>query len=291
MQAVGWRWTTWELMWVNGPILLSSGDTCLKYPLPNEPNACVKELATIPSDPKQSSDLLNVTGGGTVYETILRPWLLCFQEPICLVLNAHTALICVLLFAWLESFPMVFRGIYGFNQGEVGLAFLGLLCGATLATCIFFVWFRLIESKTFDSDCRLKPETRFIPLMAGCCLIPTGLFVFDWGANSHTHWIVPVVGSALFSIGGVSLFFSILNYLPDAYPDHAAFVLAGNSFLRCNFGAAFVLLAAPLYNRLGHAWASTLLGFLSCGVVPIPFLFYYLGDRIRKSSKHARKDV
>ena len=88
----------------------------------------------------------------------------------------------------------------------------------------------------------------------------------------------------------LSLQISILNYLPDAYPDHAASVLAGNTFLRCIFGAAFVLIAAPMYNHMGHAWASSLLGFLGCGFLPVPFLFYFFGNRIRRSSKHARKD-
>ena len=81
-----------------------------------------------------------------------------------------------------------------------------------------------------------------------------------------------------------------MNYLPDAYPDHAASVLAGNTFLRCVCGAAFALVAAPMYEGMGNAWASTLLGLLGCIFVPVPFLFYFFGDRIRRSSKHARKD-
>ena len=41
---------------------------------------------------------------------------------------------------------------------------------------------------------------------------------------------------------------------------------------------------------MGNAWASSLLGFIGCGFVPVPFLFYFFGDRIRRSSKHARKN-
>lgn len=37
----------------------------------------------------------------------------------------------------------------------------------------------------------------------------------------------PIIGSAWFSIGAFLLFNSILNYLPDAYPEYAASVLAG----------------------------------------------------------------
>ena len=210
VQVLGWRWTIWELVCVNGPMLLFVFCFLPETSASNILYRRAKKMRQITGNDSLRSEAelrpLNVTGGGILHETIVRPWILCFQEPICLLLNAYTALICMLLFAWLESFPIVFKGIYGFNEGEVGLAFLGLLFGAIFATWLFVVWFRLTESKNFDSDCRRKPEKRFLPLMAGCWLIPISLFVFGWGANPHVHWIVPIMGSALFSIGGFSLF-------------------------------------------------------------------------------------
>ena len=220
VQAMGWRWTIWELVWVNGPMLLfvfcflpETSASNILYRRAKRMRRCARNDGF-----RCEAELrpLNVTGGGILYETVVRPWVLCFQEPICLLLNAYTALICILLFAWLEFFPIVFGGIYGFSKGEVGLAFLGLLCGAILANCIFVVWFSLTESKNFDSDRRRKPEKRFLPLMAGCWLIPISLFVFGWGANPRVHWIVPIIGSGLFSIGGFSLFVS--SFLPTLTP-------------------------------------------------------------------------
>ena len=212
VQGLGWRWTTWELVWVNGPMLLFVFCFLPETSASNILYRRAKRLrqSTGNCSLRSAAELrpLNVTGGGILHETIVRPWVLCFQEPMCLLLNAYTALICILLFAWLESFPIVFSEIYGFNQGEVGLAFLGLLCGAIIATCIFVVWFLSTESKNFNRDCQRKPEKRFIPLMAGCWLIPISLFVFGWGASPHIHWIVPILGSGLFSIGGFSLFVS-----------------------------------------------------------------------------------
>ena len=214
VQAMGWRWTVWELVWVNGPILLFV--FCF-LPETSASNILYRRARRMRQrngndNLRSEAELrpLNITGGGILYETTVRPWVLCFREPICLLLNAYTALICVLLFAWLESFPIVFREVYCFNQGEVGLAFLGLLCGAILATCIFFVWFRWTESESYNNDSRRKPEKRFIPLMVGCWLIPIGLFVFGWGASPRIHWILPIVGSGLFSMGGFSLFVSPL---------------------------------------------------------------------------------
>ena len=52
--------------------------------------------------------------------------------------------------------------------------------------------------------------------------------MFGWSARPEVHWIVPIIGSAFFSMGAALLFNSVLNYLPDAYPADAASVLAGN---------------------------------------------------------------
>lgn len=113
---------------------------------------------------------------------------------------------------------------------------------------------------------------------------------FGWSAG-HTHWIMPVIGSAWFSIGAFLLFNSVLNYLPDAYPTVAASVLAGNDFMRSSFGAAFPLFANAMYKNLGVGWASSTLAFLGIAFIPIPFVLYFYGETIRvKYSRYARKD-
>jgi DHA1 family multidrug resistance protein-like MFS transporter len=80
----------------------------------------------------------------------------------------------------------------------------------------------------------------------------------------------------------------VLNYLADAYPRHAASVLAGNDLIRSAFGAGFPLFGAAMYNKLGIGWASTLLGLLSCAFVPVTIFLYYYGERIRFASKRAQ---
>lgn len=42
-----------------------------------------------------------------------------------------------------------------------------------------------------------------------------------------------------------------------------------------------------MFQRLGTQWALTLLAFLSLAFMPIPFLFYYYGERIRAKSTFA----
>lgn len=214
VEAHNWRWTIWALIWINGPMLLLT--FCL-LPETSASNILYRKAqrlrrstgnASLKSETELRPQRVGKGSGGIIHETLVRPWVLSFQEPICLLLNAYTALICIIFFGFLESFPLVFGRVYSFSAGEVGLAFLGPLIGSIFATLIFVIWFYFSESKNFDSRERRKPEERFVPLMAGCFFIPASLFVFGWGARRGVHWIVPVVGSGLFSLGGFALFVS-----------------------------------------------------------------------------------
>lgn len=72
-----------------------------------------------------------------------------------------------------------------------------------------------------------------------------------------------------------------MNYLPDAYAEYAASVLAGNDFMRSSFGAAFPLFATGMYHRLGVGWASSTLAFISIAFIPIPFFLYKVSRSIQ----------
>lgn len=99
------------------------------------------------------------------------------------------------------------------------------------------------------------------------------------------HWIVPIIGTAWFSIGAFPLFNSILNYLPDAYPKHVASVMAGNDLFRSSFGAAFPLFAGAMYEKLGIGWASSTLALISIAFIPIPFVLYKVTRSIRSADR------
>ncbi len=66
---------------------------------------------------------------------------------------------------------------------------------------------------------------------------------------------------------------------------HANSALAGNSFIRALAGAGFPLFASQMYHNLGVAWATSVLGFLTLAMFPVPILFFIYGKRIRAMSK------
>lgn len=47
-------------------------------------------------------------------------------------------------------------------------------------------------------------------------------------------------------------------------------------------GAFLALAAPPLYDRLGMGWGNSVLGFICLAFVPVPFVFYWKGEFLRK---------
>jgi DHA1 family multidrug resistance protein-like MFS transporter len=216
----------------------------------------------------------SMTRNEIIQMALVLPFTLNFTEPMVFLLNLYIALIYGLLYIWFESFPIVFVEIYNFNLGELGLAFLGILIGAFVVIPPFFLYLNKRLEPKFNEDGEVTPEYRLPPAFVGAFCIPICLFWFGWSSRPSVHWIVPIIGSGWFSIGAFLLFNSVLNYLPDAYPENAASVLAGNDLFRSAFGAGFPLFAGAMYKKLGVGWASSLLAFLGIAFIPIPFVLY-----------------
>lgn len=196
-----------------------------------------------------------------------------------------------MLYLWFESFPIVFIGTYGFTAGTLGLAYLGIFVGALAVIPPFFWYLYHYTEPQFNDKGELKPELRLPPAFVGIICIPICLFWFGATSRESIHWIVPIIGTSLFSIGAFLLFNSALNYLGDAYPKYVSSVYAGNDLMRSAFGAAFPLFGGAMFRNLGTMWASFLLGFLGIAFIPIPFVLYKYGEQIRKRSKYARHDL
>lgn len=92
-----------------------------------------------------------------------------------------------------------------------------------------------------------------------------------------------------FGVGFVLVFVALLNYLADAYEIFAASAMAATSCSRSIFGAVLPFAGLPMYNKLGIAWASSLLGFLSLAMTVVPFIFIEYGDRIRGGSRFCQE--
>lgn len=136
-----------------------------------------------------------------------------------------------------------------------------------------------------------KPEARLPHLVFLSWLIPVGLFWFAWTCNPSVHWASCILSGIPFGIGFVTLFLGITSYLIDCYGKYAASALAANAILRSLFGAGFPLFSREMYDELGAAWATSVLGFVALAMAPLPYFFYHFGPRIRAASTFHRKTI
>ncbi len=76
-------------------------------------------------------------------------------------------------------------------------------------------------------------------------------------------------------------------YLVDTYQAMTgASAVAANGLLRYTFGAAFPLFTLQMYQKLGIAWATSLLGFVTIALMPIPWVLFKYGRAIRGRSQY-----
>lgn len=98
---------------------------------------------------------------------------------------------------------------------------------------------------------------------------------------------VPIIGSAFFGSGLVTIFVTTLLYTCFVYGAHSASALA---FLVCSryvISGAVLPASVPMYENLGPHKTLTIPAVLATLMAPVPYLLYIYGPKIRAMSKIA----
>ena len=70
----------------------------------------------------------------------------------------------------------------------------------------------------------------------------------------------------------------------NSYGIYAASASAGNAVFRSTMGGTMPLAGAKMYQALGPHWSGAMLSIIEFAMIPIPFVFYRYGHRIRDRS-------
>lgn len=215
-------------------------------------------------------------------------------EPILVLVTIYQAFVYGILYLVFASYPIIFREERHWDLGSSSLPFLGMLAGVLVGSLAIVARTKMADmakAKPDDNAQRTPerpvPERRLPLMMVGSVLLPMGLFIFGWTSAPNISWPGMVVGSLPVGIGIIMVFVQCMNYILDVYSHVANSALGANTIVRSLFAAGFPLFAAYMYHGLGVAWASSVLGFVSLGMIPIPVLFYLYGSRIRLWSKNS----
>jgi len=288
-QNASWRWTYWSLLIWQAVQLVG---LAFFVPETYEPVLLQRKAARLRKETGDESyyaeaDLREDGVLGAVIVSCYRPFDILFHEPMALLIGIWTAFLLGILYLAFQAFPIIFGENHGFSPEFVGLSFVGLGLGIIIVPFTQPFWNRILRRQYEKHDGKPPPEIRLIIGCAGAVLTPISVLCLAFTSYSHVHWVAPIIASIPFGTGIIFVFTAAFTYLVVAYRRYAASAMAGNTFLRSCFAGGFPLFADPMFKRLTPTGALGLLaGFLFL-MVPLPFLFYRYGERIRKHSRFA----
>ncbi|KAL2847841.1 MFS general substrate transporter [Aspergillus pseudoustus] len=291
VQAKGWRWSSWELLWLSAPIMVfmflsmpeTSSDTILRR------RAQRLRVRTGRTDLKSESEVrqAQMNPRQITFNALIKPWEINALDPAVFFSTFYTALTYGIYYSFFEAFPLVYGDMYGFNIGEQGLAFLAVLSGLCVAVVLLCSYFYFIAPKQlgkYDPD-SIPPEARIWPGLFATWLIPIGLYIFAWTADPDIHWVVSLLGIAISMCGVFIITQCMFIYLPFTYPRFAGSLFAANGFARSLFAGASILFARPMFDGIEVSGGVTLLASFSVLCILGMFLLYHFGARLRKRSR------
>jgi len=286
---LGWRWTAWITMIMvfffgtlglifvpetYAPVLLQRRARKLRYE--------TKNWAL-----HAHADEARVDTHEIIVKYLFRPFTMLVLEPILILITIYLALIYGITYLLFEAFPISFQQQRGWNNGVGALPFLSITIGVLIGVVIITWVTKTRFARKLKKHGKVVPEERLPPMIIGAALLPAGLFWFAWTSSPDITWVPQVLAGIPIGAGILLIFMQGLNYIIDVYLLYANSAIAANTFLRSLAGAGFPMFATAMYLDLGVPWATSLLGFLTLAMFPVPVLFFVYGRKIRALSRYS----
>ncbi|TGO14710.1 hypothetical protein BTUL_0049g00190 [Botrytis tulipae] len=285
-EYLGWRWTNWIVMILSGCAWIACGFVKETY----APVILIKKAAKMRKETGDERYWCRYDQKKSFFEilkiNLSRPFVLCFTEPILWFWNTYIAIIYGILYLCFVAYPIIFTDMRGWSLGQTGLAFLGIGLGTMLGIISEPLIRKMINSHKKDPETgKVPPEASVSIICIAAVLCPIGQIWFSWTCVPITiHWIWPILAGIPFGAGNTLVFIYGTNYLAGSYGIYSASALAGNSVVRSIVGGTLPLAGPAMYGALKPQWAGTLLGLVQVILIPIPFIFYKWGSKIRAKS-------
>ncbi|KAH3910895.1 hypothetical protein HBH56_137710 [Parastagonospora nodorum] len=291
VKSLGWRFSSWELMFIAGPAYLgmiffmpeSSGPTILYYKAKR-----LREQtgdSNLMSDSERKQKDLNVRT--LLFDALIKPWEINALDPAILFTTIYMGLAYGIYYSFFESLPLVYPVYYGFSGQSTGLIFLCVGPAGLLAFTIhcFYLKYRVMPRLTNGTFGEL--ENHLLPGMLASPFIPAGLFLYAWTARPSVHWMAPTVGLAMSIFGTYFIVQSVLLYIPNIYPRYAASIFSANSLSRSLFAVASILFSTPMFEGIGIDGGVSLLAgcMVICSILMVAL--WKWGKLLRERSRFA----
>lgn len=214
-----------------------------------------------------------------------RPLRLLLTEPVVQSFSLWIGFVWGVLFFLLDSLSSEFENIYGFTVGESGSVCAAIVIGSFLGYLVNIYQERLYKKYVH----RKGQEARLYTACVASIILPTGILIFAWTARPDIPWIVPLIGLMLFMTSTFVIYQAVFVYLADCYGPYASSALAGQSMCRNILAAVFPLCTSRMNDLLTYKWSGTVFALIAAAMIPIPYILFFYGSRIRGCSPVSQK--
>ncbi|PYH46963.1 MFS transporter [Aspergillus saccharolyticus JOP 1030-1] len=286
--TLSWRWTNWIILILAGFIFAlillfqpeTYGPMLLKWK--------ARHLRHLTGDPryKSSMDLQKTALLTRIRHACIRQFSLTIHEPIILLISLYMTVIYIVLFTFFDGYTYIFSDIHGLSQGLTNIVWVAMYVGICLGG-LFQPEEKSPQQHQHHHHHAPRPENRLWFSMIGSPFIPISLFWMGWTSYSSVSVWSPIVASAVFGFGTITVFISSYMYVIDAYDIYAASALGFMTVSRYCAAGGMTVVGVPFYQNMGVHWTLTILGAISALLVPVPYGFYRWGEKIRGWSRYA----
>ncbi|KAI1151573.1 major facilitator superfamily domain-containing protein [Nemania diffusa] len=295
-----WRWCTW--------IQLIFGASVQLLHFLTVPETRTTILVDKAAKKRREAGMdANVYGPGEMhpfrdrftYKELMDTWSRAFKmlgtEPIVFWLSMLSGASDAIVFIQVQSMNLIYKQ-WDFNCWQIGLAFIPIAIGYTIAWAAFFPAFKRNQRQREENplDEHAQFESRLYPLLWAAPCLPIGLLIFAWtSVGPPLHWIGTMFGTALIGIANYSIYMATIDYMICAYGPYSASATGGNGMARDLLAGILTLPAINLYtsidvgNGRNYQWASTILAAASAFLLVGAYFVYLKGPSYRRRSPFA----
>ena len=176
------------------------------------------------------------------------------------------------------SIPTIYQNIYGFNDFQIGLAYLTGGAGTVIggyATGRLMEWNYKTVAKQIGHNIDMVSgnDLDHFPIEKArargswwlLALYICALASYGWSAVAYAHQSVPLILQFVLAALCTSFQQTYNALLVDILPASASTAAASSNITRCALSAVAVAVLQPLVNAIGRGWFFTLLACLSGG--------------------------
>ncbi|KAF2275675.1 MFS general substrate transporter [Westerdykella ornata] len=214
------------------------------------------------------------------------------------LLLLYSSLVYTASYTVIASCPYLFEAVYGFNDLQLGLAFIpfgvGALC-APMTTGRLMDWNyrRVAKKENFRIDKKRGDDLRNFPverarLSVAVPMLALGaaaVLCYGWTLEVEAKLAAPLVLHFIIGFGLTSAFNCMAVLLIDYYPMSPSTATAANNLVRCWMGAGGTAAINAMINSMGRGWCFTFVAAVLAATSPILWVLLAYGPRWREERR------